>query len=102
MGVHRITSPAAKAYMTRERILGDGLTLLGTAAEKSGLSPQALEAAGDLAAQLVPHAPGYGGKALQIVAAQFWKQAKVKEKAAEMLSFEELEKKVEDLRRMVG
>jgi hypothetical protein len=88
--------------MTRERILGDGMTLLGIVAEKSGLSPQVLEAAGDLAAQLVPHAPGYGGKALQIVASQFWRQAKVKEKAAEMLSFEELEKKVEALRRMAG
>jgi hypothetical protein len=88
--------------MTRERILGDGMTLLGIVAEKSGLSPQVLEAAGDLAAQLVPHAPGYGGKALQIVASQFWRQAKVKEKAAEMLSFEELEKKVEALRRTAG
>jgi hypothetical protein len=87
--------------MTRERILGDGMTLLATVAEKSGLSAQVLEAAGDLAAQLVPHAPGYGGKALQVVASQFWKQAKVKEKAAEMLSFEDLEKKVEALRRMV-
>ncbi len=102
MGVHRITSPAAKAYMARERILGDGMTVLAAAAEKSGLTPQVLEAAGDLAAQLVPHAPGYGGKALQIVATQFWRQAKVKEKAAEMLSFEELEQKVGALRRMVS
>ncbi len=102
MGVHRITSPAAKAYMQRERILGEGLSLLAAAAEKPTVSPQALEAAGDLAAQLVPHSPGYGGKALQIVAAQFWRQAKVKEKAADMLSFEELEKKVNELRRLVG
>jgi hypothetical protein len=102
MGVHRITSPAAKAYMQRERILGEGLSLLAAAAEKPTVSPQALEAAGDLAAQLVPHAPGYGGKALQIVATQFWRQAKVKEKAAEMLSFEDLEKKVNALARLIG
>ncbi|MEO6665767.1 MAG: hypothetical protein ABIO65_03200 [Nitrospiria bacterium] len=102
MGVHRITSPAAKAYMTRERILNDGMSLLGTAAEKTGLSQQTLEAAGDLAAQLVPHAPGYGGKALQILATQFWRQAKVKDKSVDMLSFEDLEEKVEALRRLVG
>jgi len=102
MGVHRITSPAAKAYMTRERILNDGMAVLGVAAEKTGLDRSALEAAGDLAAQLVPHAPGYGGKALQIMATQFWKQAGVKEKQADMLSFEELEKKVEALRQLVG
>jgi hypothetical protein len=75
---------------------------LGAAAEKPTASPQALEAAGDLAAQLVPHAPGYTGKALQIVATQFWRQAKVKEKEAEMLSFDDLEKKVNELRRLVG
>jgi hypothetical protein len=88
--------------MQRERILGEGLSLLGAAADKPTASPQALEAAGDLAAQLVPHAPGYTGKALQIVATQFWRQAKVKEKAAEMLSFDDLEKKVNELRRLVG
>lgn len=102
MGVHRITSPAAKAYVARERILGDGISLLAAAAEKGALSPQALEAAGDLAAQLVPHAPGYGGKALQIVASQFWRQGKVTGKSAEMLSFDELEKKIDALRRLIG
>ena len=29
MGVHRITSEAAKAYAARERVLGSGISILG-------------------------------------------------------------------------
>ena len=59
MGVHRITSEAAKAYAARERVLGSGISILGYAAERvSELEKETLEKCGDAAGNLLPYAPG--------------------------------------------
>ena len=100
MGVHRVTSEAAKAYAARERVLGAGISTLGLAAEKATeLDKKTLEECGDLAAELIPHSPGYAGKLMLVAARLFWALAGVAEKEAELISLEELEKKVENLKK---
>jgi hypothetical protein len=102
MGVHRVTTAAAKAYAARERILGSGISILGTAAEKaSTLDKKTLERCGDLACELLPHAPGYAGKLMLVSARLFWALAGVEEKETGVLSIEELEKEIEEIKKAV-
>ncbi|AEA47684.1 hypothetical protein [Archaeoglobus veneficus] len=103
MGVHRITSEVAKYYAARERVLGSGITLLGYASEKvNELSKEDLEAFGDLAASLLPHAPGYAGKLIVVVARLFWALAGVGVKEIGFKDIEELEKQIEELKKKLG
>ncbi len=102
MGVQRVTSPAAQAYVAREKVLGDGIALLGAASEKAAkLDKRTLEKCGDVAAELLPHAPGYAGRMLLVTARLFWALAGVKEKEARMTSYEEIEKKLGELKKVV-
>ncbi len=103
MGVHRITSEAAKYYAMRERVVGAGVTLLGEASINiNKLSKEQLEKLGDLAAKLLPHSPGYAGKMMPIVARLFWKLAGVEEKEFGFAELEDLEKEIEELRKELG
>ncbi|NOZ58415.1 MAG: hypothetical protein GXO66_02380 [Euryarchaeota archaeon] len=102
MGVHRVTSEAARAYAARERVLGAGITLLGLAAEKAKeLDKATLEKCGDVAAQLLPYSPGYAGKLMLVSARLFWALAGAEEKEAKVVSLEELEKAIEELKKSV-
>jgi hypothetical protein len=100
LGVHRITSEAAKYYATRERVLGSGITVLGVASEKAGeLDKAKLEELGDLAAALLPHSPGYAGKLMAVVARLFWALAGLGEKEFKFVELDELESWVEKLKK---
>lgn len=102
MGVHRVTSEAAKAYAARERVLGAGITVLGLAAEKAAKVDKAtLEKCGDIAAQLLPYSPGYAGKLMLVTARLFWALAGVEEKKTTVVSLEELEAKIEEIKKAV-
>ncbi|WP_456475111.1 hypothetical protein [Candidatus Pyrohabitans sp.] len=102
MGVHRVTSEAAKAYAARERVLGAGITVLGLAAEKAAKVDKAtLEKCGDIAAQLLPYSPGYAGKLMLVTARLFWTLAGVEEKKTTVVSLEELEAKIEEIKKAV-
>ncbi len=103
MGVHRITSEAAKYYAKRERILGNGISLLGFASERlDDLTKEQLEKLGDLASMLLPHSPGYAGKLIPIIARLFWKLAGVKEKEFKYVELDEIEKYIEELKNELG
>jgi hypothetical protein len=103
MGVHRITSEAAKYYAMKEKILGTGISLFGTASEKvSDMSKEDFEALGDLAAALLPHTPGNSGKLMVVVARLFWALAGVSEKEFKILPLEEIEAEVEKLKEKLG
>jgi len=103
MGVHRITSEAAKYYAKREKVLGAGIALLGSASEKiDNLTKEQLEKLGDIAAGLLPHSPGYAGKLMPIIARLFWKLAGVGEKEFKLVELDELEKMIEELRKEIG
>ena len=100
MGVHRITSEAAKYYAQREKVVGTGITLLGEASMNlDKLDKDQLEKLGDLAAKLLPHSPGYAGKMMPIVARLFWRLAGVNEKEFGFAELEEIEKEIEELKR---
>ncbi|MFQ6136212.1 MAG: hypothetical protein ACE5PM_03430 [Candidatus Hydrothermarchaeales archaeon] len=99
MGVHLVKSKAAKAYAARERVLGMGISILGTASERAAsLDKELAEKCGDIAAELVPHSPGYAGKLMQVSARLFWALAKVEEKKAEFVSIEELGEEIEKIK----
>jgi len=103
MGVHRITSEAAKYYALRERVVGAGVSLLGEASVNlDRLSREQMEKLGDLAAKLLPHSPGYAGKMMPIVARLFWRLAGVKEKEFQFTELEQLEREIEKLRAELG
>ncbi len=100
MGVHRITSESAKYYAAREKLVGSGITLLGLASEKvSELNKKDLEAIGDMAAALLPYAPGYAGKLLPVVARVFWNLSGSGEKEFEFIEIDKLEQMVEVLKK---
>jgi len=102
LGVHRITSESAKYYAMRERVVGAGITLLGLASEKAAeLGKEELEVLGDLAANLLPHSPGYAGKLIPTVARLFWTLAGVGEKEFKFVEIGELEKIIEDLKKRI-
>ncbi|RLI76703.1 hypothetical protein DRO97_00140 [Archaeoglobales archaeon] len=99
MGVHRITSEAAKYYAMRERIVGSTLSVLGVASEKlNELNKQQLERLGDLAAAMLAHTPGNAGKMMPIVARLFWKLAGVNEKEFKFVEVEEIEREIENFK----
>lgn len=103
VGVHRVTSEAAKAYAARERVLGGGISVLGSAAENaSKLDKETLERCGDLAGALLPYSPGYAGKLMLVTARLFWHLASAKEKEVGVVPLEELEKKIEELKKRVN
>jgi len=102
MGVHRITSEAARYYAAREKVLGLGISLLGSASEKvATLSKDELKEFGDLAAALLPHAPGYAGKLIAVVARLFWAMAGSKGEF-KLVELEELEKWIEEAKKKIG
>ncbi|WP_457591176.1 hypothetical protein [Geoglobus sp.] len=102
MGVHRITSEAAKYYAMRERILGNGISLLGAASEKvNELDRETIERLGDLASYLLPHSPGYAGKLMAVTARLLWALAGVGEKEWEFRELEDIEKLIEELKEKV-
>ncbi len=102
MGVHRITSEAAKYYAARERVLGTCISLLGSASERvNELDKDVLEKLGDLAAYLLPHSPGYAGKLMPVIARLLWAMAGVKEKEFEYKDIDEIEKIAEELKKIV-
>ncbi len=99
MGVHRITSEAAKYYAKREKILGSGISLLGLASEKlDKLNEEKLEKLGDLASMLLPHSPGYAGKLIPIIARLFWKLAGIGEKEFKYVELDDIEKYINELK----
>ncbi len=99
MGVHRITSEAARYYAKREKILGSGISLLGLASEKlDKLNKEKLEKLGDLASMLLPHSPGYAGKLIPIIARLFWKLAGIGEKEFKYVELDDIEKYINDLK----
>ena len=103
MGVHRITSEAARYYAARERILGSGILVLGTASEKvRELDKKTLEKCGDLASILLPHSPGYAGKLMPTIARLFWALAGVDEKEFKFSDLEEVENLVKELKKELG
>ncbi|WP_290597338.1 MULTISPECIES: hypothetical protein [unclassified Archaeoglobus] len=103
MGVHRITSEAAKYYAQRERVVGAGIALLGEASMNlDKLDKDQFEKLGDLAAKLLPHSPGYAGKMMPIVARLFWRLAGVNEKEFGFAELEELEREIEEVKKELG
>ena len=99
MGVHRITSEAARYYAKREKILGSGISLLGLASEKlDKLNEEKLEKLGDLASMLLPHSPGYAGKLIPIIARLFWKLAGIGEKEFKYVELDDIEKYINELK----
>ncbi len=102
MGVHRITSEAAKYYAMRERILGSGISLLGAASEKiNEIDRDTAERLGDLASHLLPHSPGYAGKLMAVTARLFWAVAGVQEKEWEFKELDDIEREIEELKSKV-
>jgi len=103
MGVHRVTSEAAKAYVRRERVLGTAISVLGKASTSLGeLDKKTLEECGDLAYDLLPHSPGHAGKLMLVIARLFWALAGVEEKERGAASLEEIEKRLEALEKTIG
>jgi len=99
MGVHRITTDAAKAYAERERVLGSGISVLGSAAEKAAeLDKEILEKCGNAAAELLPYSPGYAGKLMLVSARLFWALAGVEEKETKVIPLAELEKELQEIK----
>lgn len=100
MGVHRVTSEAARAYAARERAIGNGVATLGSVAENvSRFDKKTLEKCGDLAAEMLPYTPGYVGKTMLIIARLLWALASSKEKETKVIPIEQLEKKIEEIRK---
>ena len=103
MGVHRITSEAAKYYAMRERIVGSALSIFGLASEKlDKLDKQQLERLGDLAAAMLAHTPGNAGKIMPTVARLFWRLAGVGEKEFKFVEIEKIEKEIEELKKEIN
>ncbi|MEM0350494.1 MAG: hypothetical protein QXU61_01825 [Archaeoglobaceae archaeon] len=100
MGVHRISSEAAKYYALREKVLGSAITLLGEASLKlEKLDKNQIEKLGDLAAKLLPHSPGYAGKLMPVIARLFWRLAGVSEKDFAFVELSQLEVEIEELKK---
>lgn len=98
MGVHRVTSEAAKAYVKREKVLGNAISLLGRASTiVDELDDDILQECGDLAADLLPHAPGYAGKLMLVIARLFWSVAGVPHKDGRATGLDEVETRLKEL-----
>ncbi|MGQ9543048.1 MAG: hypothetical protein ACUVTM_03000 [Candidatus Bathyarchaeia archaeon] len=102
MGVHRVTSEAAKAYAARERALGNGIAILGAVAENiKKMDKKTLEKCGDLAAEMLPYSPGYVGKTILIIARLFWAMASAPEKETKVIPLEQLEAEIDEIRQAI-
>ncbi len=102
MGIHWITSKTAKYYAKREKILGNGISLLVTASEKlDKLDREVMKKLGDLASSLLYHSPGYAGKLIPIIAKLFWKLADVKERRFRFVELDEVERLIEDVKKEI-
>ncbi len=102
MGIAKITSDAAKYYSYRERILAEGISLLLNASEKlDSIDKDTIEKLGDIAYWLLPHAPGYAGKLLIVIYRALWNLAGKGEKNLKVISLEELEKKINDMKKKI-
>jgi hypothetical protein len=102
MGSRVVVSDAAKYYAAREKVLGAGITLLKHASEKiDSLSKEDIEAIGDIAAALLPHAPGYAGKLVTVVARLFWALAGINAKEMKYVELEDLEKQIEEMKKKI-
>uniref|UniRef100_A0A7J2THC3 Uncharacterized protein n=1 Tax=Archaeoglobus fulgidus TaxID=2234 RepID=A0A7J2THC3_ARCFL len=100
MGVHRISSEAARYYALREKVLGSAITLLGEASlNLDNLEKEHFEMLGDLSAKLLPHSPGYAGKLMPVIARLFWKLAGVKEKEFAFEELSKLEMEIEEIKK---
>jgi len=76
--------------------------LLGSASGKvTILRKDGLIALGDIAAALLPHAPGYAGKLIAVVARLFWAMAGSKGEF-KLVELEELEKWIEEAKKKIG
>lgn len=103
MGVHRVTSEAARAYVRREKALGRAISILGKASTTiQDLDKGTLEKCGDLSSNLLPHAPGYAGKLMLVIARLFWSVAEIEEKEGKTRTLEEIESDLEWLEKALG
>ena len=103
MGVHRVTSEAARAYVRRKKALGTGISMLGKASAMiRDMDAKTLEKCGDLASDLLAHAPGYAGKLMLVVARLFWFAAGVEEKEGRAATLEDIESELESLEKALG
>jgi hypothetical protein len=103
MGVHRVTSDAARAYVRREKVLGSAISILGRASSQiDELDNETLEMCGDLASDLLPHAPGYAGKLMMVIARLFWSTGTAGEKEGRNASLEDIEAQLATLEGKIG
>lgn len=103
MGVHRVTSEAARAYVRREKVLGSAISILGRASSRlDELDEEVLEICGDLSSDLLPHAPGYAGKLMMVIARLFWSAAGIEEKEGRNASIEDIEARLAVLEKSIG
>ncbi|MDW7989804.1 MAG: hypothetical protein RMH75_03955 [Archaeoglobaceae archaeon] len=102
MGVHKISSEAAKYYALREKVIGSAISLLSEASMNlDKLNKIQLEKLGNLAAKLVPHSPGYVGKLMPTVARLFWKLSEVSEREFSFVELSQLEIEIEELKKEI-
>lgn len=102
MGVHRVTSEAARAYVRREKVLGSAISIIGRASSKlDELDKETLEMCGDLSSDLLPHAPGYAGKLMMVIARLFWFSAGIEEKEGRNAPLEDIEARLTTLEAVI-
>ena len=98
-----MTSEAARAYVRREKVLGSAISILGKASTELGrLDKETMEKCGNLASDLLFHAPGYAGKLMLVIARLFWSAAGVEEKEGRTVPLEEIESQLDQLERALG
>lgn len=107
MGVDRnVRSEATEYYMQQNRLVNDGISLLGEASEKaSKLNKETLGKLGDFAAEVVAYAPGYAGRLCLVSARLFWTLAGAeasREGKRKVVSLDNLEKRLKELKRAVS
>ncbi|MBI4361850.1 MAG: hypothetical protein HY558_01610 [Euryarchaeota archaeon] len=106
MGVDRnYSSPAAQYYLLRDRMVVEGIRLLGAAAEKpERVGAKEWQRLGDLSAQILAYAPGYAGKLYLVCARLCYAMAgnKTPRLKAKVASPEALEKEIRQLKKALG
>ncbi len=107
MGVDRnVRSQATEYYLKRDKVVHDGISLLGEASEKARkLDSETLAKVGDFAAEVIAYAPGYAGRLYLVAARLFWALGKAdtdREAKRKVVPLEELEKRLGELKRKVG
>ncbi len=101
MGVNSVRSEAAKAFVRKERILSEAISILGEASINArSLDLGTMDVCGDLAHDLLPYAPGYSGKLLLIISRLFWAMADIdqeEESKHDIVSLERIQSKISQL-----